>query len=306
MKKYIVSFLMLTTFYISSLAYPISPRPLRKLILESEYIAIVHIVDLHEVKRKGEKDYFDNYYAELKVREVLQGELKVSTLNIGYSPYMICPEPPHFEKGVDALVFINKRSDKFYVHALSYGVKILKEDELTIYKQRIIEMQAILKLTDKDEQFVQTAEWLVTCAEHPPTRYEGVYELTPDSNFMSFYDEGEQPPFQFLLSNDQKRRLQTALFSTQRFTYEDLGLVDLIYASKPDEIYAFIYQHFCKLTEEDYWLASSFMKRMLHYKTSAQLEALAEEFDNKLYGDTDARKELATIIQEFASTIVKL
>jgi hypothetical protein len=300
------SFFIFSVLSISSLAYPINPRPLRKLIIESEFIAFVHIADLKEVKSGDKQKNFDDYFtAELEMKEVLQGELQESRLSVAYDPYMICPEPPNFEKGADALVFLNKRDKEFYVHALSYGVKMLKESELSLYRQRIKEMQAILKLTNKDEQFLQATEWLVTCAEHPATRYEGVYELTQDTNFMSFYDDEEKQPYQFILSSDHKIRLQTALFSTERFTYDDLGLVDLIYDSNPHEIFSFIYQHFCKLNEEDYWLASSLMKRMLHYKTSAKLEALANEFDNKLFGEIDARNDLAALIKDFASTIAK-
>ncbi len=303
MKKLILCFLVTVIVSTTSFAYPISPRPLRKLIIESEYIVVAHVSDIYEKKSK-KKDYWEGFIAELKVRDVLQGRLRDTILYITYTPYMICPAPAHFEKGTEVLVFLNKQKDQFYVNALSYGVKTLSEDEILIYTSRIKEMQEILKIEDKDEQFIQSADWMVKCVENLVTRYEGIYELSPGSNFMSFYDRGEQQPFQFALNADQMLRLKNALFASPSLGYEELGMIDLIYASDPERIYSFMYDNLSAIKEDRYWMAGEVMKRMMYYKTSPQLEKLASEFESKMYSLKD-EKDLKDLIAMFVEEIEK-
>lgn len=304
MKKIILSFFAGTIIFTTATAYPITPRPLRKLIIESEYIVVAHVLDLREQKNK-KKDYWEGYIAELVIKEVLQGKIKNIIIQVPYSPNMICPAPPRFTKNTDALVFLGKRDNRFFVHALSYGVKTLNQEEIEIYKMRIKEMQQILTLQDTDEQFIQSTDWLVKCAESPATRHEGIYELSPESDFMSFYDQDKNQPFQFALSEDQKLRLKKALFATQSLQYTDLGLIDLIYPRQPEEVYALLIQSFRNINEDDYWIAPEFMKRMMLYKSSARLQELAGDFETKVYGSKEDQNDLKGIMDAFAAEIDK-
>jgi hypothetical protein len=305
MKKLLACFLVTMIVCTDSFAYPISPRPLRKLIIESEYIVIAHVVDIRE-KRSKKKNDWEGFVAELMVRDVLQGKLKDTVLQITYSPYMICPAPAHFEKGTEVLVFLNKTNDRFYVNALSYGAKTLSEADLVVYTTRIREMQAILKIEDKDEQFIQTADWLVKCAEDPATRYEGIYELSPGSNFMSYYDKGEQQPFQFALNANQMERLKKALFASASLNYDELGIIDLIYSSDPVGIYGFMHKNLSSISEDNYWMAGEVMKRMMYYKTSPQLEKLVSEFESKIFDLKDGDQDIKLMLAKFVAEIEKL
>jgi hypothetical protein len=304
MKKIILSFFTGTILFTTATAYPISPRPLRKLIMESEFIIVAHVADLREQKNK-KKDYWEDYIAELHIKEVVQGKIKDTIIQVPYTPGMICPAPPRFEKNTNVLVFLNKRDKRFFVHALSYGVKTLNLEEIEIYKMRIKEMQQILTLEDIDEQFIQSTDWLVKCAEYPATRHEGIYELSPESDFMSFYDQGKNQPFQFALNEDQKARLKKALFATSSLCYSDLGLIDLIYPQRPEEVYALLVQSFRNISEDDYWMAPEFMKRMMFYNSSARLQELASDFESKVYGSTSDQTDLKGIMDAFVAEIDK-
>ena len=67
MKK-LVAFLIITLFSVSAFAYPITPRPLRKLIIESEYIIRGKVLEVGNQK-PGEKneDFHGTEYAIIKV-----------------------------------------------------------------------------------------------------------------------------------------------------------------------------------------------------------------------------------------------
>ena len=286
-------------------AYPISPRPLRLLVEESEFILVAHVRDIQEVKRKKD-DHFGGHLAMLTVREVLKGNLGDTIVQVAFNKYMICPAPPFFEKGTDALVFLDKRNNTYSVHALSYGVKTLTKLEIEIYKTRIHEMQEIMSMTDADQKFVVTAEWLVKCAENPATREEGVYELSPKSNFMSYYDRNDKMPFEFTLSDSQKLRLKDALLSTPSMSYSDIGLVDLIYPRYSEQVFTYLVEQLHGHQEDQWWFAGACMNRINLFKSTEHTKELAAEYDNVLFGDRSKKEDQKKIIHDFISEIEKL
>jgi len=288
-----------------SFGYPISPRPLRLLVEESEFVVMAHVREIREAKSK--KESFDGgAEAILFLREVLRGKIRDSVISVSFQPLMICPAPAHFEKGTDVIVFLDRRGKQFFVHALSYGVKTVTPEVAALYKDRIREMQTILGISDKDEQFLQTTEWLVKCAEHEATRYEGTYDLSRASNFMSYYDRSEGKPFQYILNDDQKRRLKKALLSAAEFSYSDFGLIDLVYASNAEEIYRFMVEKVQHLDEKQMWFAGELMKRICQFKSSPRSEELAAAYNEKLYGSGTKPVELKQIITEFLQQVEKI
>lgn len=288
-------------FIFNAESYPITPRPLRKLIEESEYIVVVHIRDLKELK--SSEDYPRE--AVLDVREVLQGIVKESVIYVKYNADYICPAPPHFKKDADAIVFLDKRHGEFAVHALSYGVKLLTTAQIEVYKERILEMQNILKTVDRDQKFLETTEWLVKCAENPATRYEGVYELSPGSNFMSYYDRDEKQPFEFTLSDNQKLRLKNALIATTSDSYDDFGLVDLVYARYTKDVFPYLLDRIRHLEDNHLWYADGYMNRINLYKSTERSKELVDQF-NKYQFDFQKKAELKKIVTEFIEEIEKL
>jgi hypothetical protein len=298
-------------------SYPITPRPLRKLIIESEYIVVAHVNDVIEQvavveasgskkKRKDFSDLFGGAVAVLSIQEVLQGNVPDSSIEVRFSPNMICPAPPHFVKGTVVMVFLNKTKGAYTVHALSYGTKMVNEEGVELYKERIREMQAILKLPDIDEQFIQTTEWLVKCAVHPITRHEGLYELSRESDFMSYYDRTNGDPFQYALNDDQRNRLKEALLATDAFTYSELGLVDLVYSQNQEQVYQYLFNALKNVDDKSLWISAEIMKRLAFYKTTPHLDELISTFDNKMFESREDPKVIRPIIEEFMIEISKI
>jgi hypothetical protein len=303
MKSLIIILVLCTGISHLLSSYPISPRPLRKLIIESEYIVSGHVKDIREQARK-KNEFFGGSVAELVVYEILQGKISETSIFITFNPYLVCPAPPRFKKDTDVLVFLSKREKHFFVHALSYGLKTLSIAELNVFKMRISEMQKILQIEDTDRQFVETTEWLVKCAEHPVTRNDGVYELTPESNFMSYYDRTENLPFKFVISAEQKLRLKIALLSTTDNDYVDFGLVDLVYLGNEEEIFNYLLNGLRNVGEDKLWYADEYMKRLSNYKTSPTIEKFIQDYDERKYSldKADAGK-LQAIIKNFIEEI---
>lgn len=304
MKTIITASIILVLFCEPASSYPIDPRPLRKLIMESEYIVIGYVLEVEE--RKEKKDSFGpSSVARIAVREVLQGNIKGQIIEVPFHANFICPAPAVYVPKTDVLAFLDKRKGQYYTHALSYGAKTMSTDQLEIYKNRIVEMQKILTITDVDRKFVETIEWLVKCAEHVATRWEGVYELSPESDFMSYYSRSEHPPFKYLITPEQKQRLKTALLNTTELGYGDFGLVDLVYVGNEDEIYQYLLSGLKKLPDDRMWMAEDYMMRLLYRKNSPELENLLNEYSDKRFDDDKAR-ELKSIVSSFIVEIEKI
>ena len=197
--KHIIIFTSIILGFISTVfAFPIPQRPLRQLVIESQYIIVGYVIKIYDkennVKEENGKIVirFGPKIAQIAVLENLQGQIKKDTIEIEFNTRMICPEPDNYLDKTYVISFIDKKEDgKFRTHALSYGAKTLKLGEIEIYKKRISEVQQILKIKDENTQFDKTVEWLLKCAENPVTRWEGVTELSGGSVFLNqhFCDE---------------------------------------------------------------------------------------------------------------------
>ncbi|MEI9908963.1 MAG: hypothetical protein WDO71_04415 [Bacteroidota bacterium] len=152
MKK-LIFLLTATSFSAHLFAYPISPRPLRKLIVESEYIVWARVLNVGSIKStKKNENIWEKDFALIVITELLQGKLQTDTIRVYFCSGMICPAPGVLFKNEEALIFLDKREkmEGYEVHALSYGVKHgLNQDEYETYKSRIKEMQTILKTYNK-------------------------------------------------------------------------------------------------------------------------------------------------------------
>lgn len=296
---------MLVAVQTITYSYPISPRPLRLLIEESKLIVWAHVRQIKEVSEEGQHG-FGSTLAVLTIHEVLQGRLNVIEIEVPYSANMICPAPPHFTERTDVLVFLNHKKGKYFVHALSYGVKELKPEEMIVYKARIREMQQIMRIVDRDEKFLSTTEWLVKCAEEPTTRHEGTYELSRESDFMSYYDRNEGQPFRYALNDEQRLRLKNALLNSRALLYADLGLIDLVYNLDAERVCKHILAKLKEWDENHLWFANEFMHRVNLYKSSPRTIELAKVFEEKCF-DLDLKSsKLKNILDEFVVEASKL
>jgi hypothetical protein len=226
---------------------------------------------------------------------------------------MICPAPGVFYVGEQVLAFIDKRekADDFYVHALSYGVKHgLSLQDYQIYKTRILEMKMIDRECDLKKKDDQVLDWLVRCAESPVTRWEGVYELSPESDFMSSYDRDGRVRKDIFLSSAQRQRLYNALFVTDTLEYPDLALVDMVMGINDKALLDLLKSGLLKMNDDYNWPARFIMERIVGLTGNTELEKLLEEFSKINYGYNDedrqkAKKTLGLFIDKMKGIEIK-
>lgn len=308
--KSIFLFLICTNIYSNS--YPISPRPLRKLVMESDAIIVGDVIKVYknepkiESKKRRKKSNYSSSYsiARIVIRETLQGQVNNDTIEITFEPNMICPAPPMYFENSKVLVFLDNKNGKYDTHALSYGSKTLDTIGIKVYKDRIQEIQSIIKIEDSAVKQNHTIEWLVKCAENPITRWEGVFELSPESNFMSMYSQEPNQVLKDHLNADQKARLKKALELSYETSYYDFGLSDLIYLDNQEEINSILLEKLKKLDSKSYWFASDFMVRLKHLKDNAEMESLLKKQSEIEYSYNN-ESERKKIIDEFVALIEK-
>jgi hypothetical protein len=309
MKKLLL-LLVSATISVSVFAYPITPRPLRKLIIESEYIIWGHVLEVGYLK-PGKKDKNDSYwgrdYAVIAITETLQGKIKTDTIRVFFTAGMICPAPGVFYEGEQALAFLDKKekTNDYQVHALSYGVKHgLDQQEYTTYKKRITEMQAILRTQDNKTCNEAVIDWLVKCAEQAATRWDGLYELSPGSDFMSYYDHGESISRDFIITIANRKKLFDVLILIDTLNYADIALADMSVGINDSLLLAFMKSKLLLFDETDYWTAAEVMERIVLLTGDTELEKLVEKLKDVYFGDTEKEKKEAKEL--FKSFIIKM
>lgn len=286
--------------------YPISPRPLRMLVSESKHIIVGHVIKVEKVTRKiNRKLSSTETFAFIVINERWQGSIKEDTIRIQFEPNMICPAPAMYFENTDVVAFLNGENGKYSTHALSYGSKTLDKDGIAIYKERIQEIQLISKIDNPIEQLKETIEWLVKCAENHYTQWEGTFELSPESDLMSFYSDSKIPDFELLLSSSQKERLKIALIKSADHSNLDLGLIDLVYKGNEDEIDVLMIKSLKAIVDDEYnWTAQDYMERLVHLNNSDETIKLIKDFENVMMDpEYDKDKKAKGIILKFISLI---
>lgn len=304
MIKYCLILLMAMGLAVNSFAhpYPITPRPLRLLVEESQYIIVGYVVKVSDAAAGSKNDHWGGTVAKIAIKERLQGQLQQDTLQIAFEPYMICPSPPVYEDDTYVIAFVDKDKDgRYYTHALSYGAKTLTLPDIAIYKTRILEMQAIIQLKDEKERYTQTVEWLVKCAEQPATRWEGSFELGLRSDFMVYYDKRYPNGFRKGLSEAQRERLKTALLATVDIQDIDFGLVDLVYVGNESLIDVFLLNAL-KRQQPTGWLVGSFMRKLRHLNNAPAMDKLMARFD-KIQFEPNKEAEIKNCVAEFIQLV---
>ncbi|CAD7798307.1 hypothetical protein CHRY9390_00316 [Chryseobacterium aquaeductus] len=287
-------------------AYPISPRPLRNLIIESENIVYGKVTAIKKNKASS-TGWDESHIAVFKIYEVLQGKIRnTENVEIYFSPEFSCPMPAHYEKGQTVLAFLDKEKGKeiYNTHALSYGSKPLDDKEFSHYKNRILEMQNILKIKDDEEKRDKTVDWLISCASEKSTRWEGLYELSPESDFMSFYDNRENIFVRnFKLNDDQTKKLRNLFFKIDKLEYIDLGLVDLIANEDDPEVLAVLTNHFKKSDKDFFWSGDFFMKKIADLSKREDLKMIIKKKDGIDMMDDNYEKLSEDLMREFAEKL---
>ena len=284
--------------------YPITPRPLRKLVIEAEYIVYADVLDILPPSAEEEDDIWTGAYALLEIQEVLQGKMTSKKVKVAFLPGLICPAPPRYVKGEKVLAFLDQKGENYQTHALSYGTKSLNQSDFLIYKARIEEMQGILKLNGEKKKLEQTVDWLVRCIEHPATRWEGTYELSPQSDFMSFYDQDKNTfTPRFLLTADQRSRLRNYLFQSEYLGYEDIGLIDLVVQENDRELLDFLITKLKAAKEVEWWHADFLMTRIAQFSERPDLQSIIDEMEAIGYMDDNRDKKVLKLTQKFLNQL---
>jgi hypothetical protein len=276
------------TFSSNVIAYPINPRPLRELVIESEFIIIGYVIKTYD-KNEGKGGY-NNKIAKIAILETLQGKIKEDTIEIAFNPNMICPSPDSYFDKTLVISFLDKTEKHGYrTHAYNYGAKTLKKDEIEIYKTRILEIKNILKIQNEKIQKKETIDWLLKCAENKATRWEGTYELKRK-------DES--------LSETQKERLKIALFNTKE-EYLNFDIVDIIYKGNEKELDSFLLKKLKLLNIKNYWVASLFMNKLNHKKSNTEVQNIMTAF-GEIQFDKKKTEGQKLLIDKFISFIEKV
>ncbi|GAA5085909.1 hypothetical protein GCM10023210_07180 [Chryseobacterium ginsengisoli] len=299
--------LILTVLSYNLFAYPISPMPLRKLIIESENIVYGEVLDIKENKKVKKHDWFKSEIVVLKIHDVLHGNIKPDQIiEIYTSSYISCPAPAYYEKGKLTLAFLykEKNDDRYSTHSLSYGSKTLEKEEYSVYKKRILEMQDILKIKNEEEKHIQIVDWLVECALQKTTKWEGTYELSPESDFMSFYDRDKDIFVRkFELNDTQKGKLRNSFFSQKTLEYQDLGLIDLITKPNDKELLDFLITRF-KETHKDFLFEGNFfMSKIADLSDRNDLKEISEKNEKLDMLSENYDQKTKDILNEFASKL---
>ncbi len=303
MKK-LTLLLVSATISVSVFAYPITPRPLRKLIIESEYIIWGKVLEVGYIKPdKKKENFWGRDYALIVITATLQGKIKTDTIRVLFTAGLICPAPGVFYKGEQVLAFLDKKekTKDFQIHALSYGVKHgLSTQEYITYKNRITEMQAILRIQDSKTCNETVIDWLVRCAEQGATRWEGLYELSPHSDFMSYYDHGESISKDIIVSTENRKKLFDVLLLVDTLSYDDIALADMAKGINDSVLLEFIKSKLLLFDEESYWTAADVMQRIVLLTGNTELEKLVEKFKEVYFGNTEKDKmEAKRILDSF-------
>lgn len=301
-------FLFFCTFFSYTLfAYPISPMPLRKLIMKSENIVYAEVIDIKINKNAKDNDWFKSKIAVLKLYDVLQGNIKnTQTIEVYTSEGFSCPAPAHYEKGSFTLAFIykEKEDNRYSTHSLSYGSKEMNKDQYSVYKNRIVEMQEILKIKNEEEKHTKTVDWLVECALNDATKWEGTYELSPESDFMSFYDQNQETFIRkFELNDTQKQKLRTAFFSQKNLNYHDLGLIDIITKPNDKELLDFLVLRFKQSYKDFLFECDFFMSRIADLSNREDLKQILQKNKNIDMFDENYDKKTKETVNEFVAKL---
>ncbi|HEY6504492.1 MAG TPA: hypothetical protein VIZ28_11005 [Chitinophagaceae bacterium] len=304
--------LLLTVLSFSNFlfAYPITPCPLRKLVVESEYIVWATVLDAGSLKRTKKNEHvWERDFARIVIHEILQGKLKSDTILVYFTSGMICPAPGVLYEEETALVFLDKREkeDGYEIHALSYGVKHgLSETEYAIYRTRIKEMQTIIKDYDKKECTDVILDWLVKCAAEKCTRWEGVYELSPSSHFMSYYDHGETFRREIYLSSQQRKQLFEVLLAIDTLSYADMGLADITRGINDSALLEFLKVKLTRVEGPYFWEAKDIMRRIADLTDNNELRNILKKADDLYSAYTDEEKaEVKKILSDFIDAMKK-
>jgi hypothetical protein len=142
--------------------------------------------------------------AELAIVEVWKGDAS-GLVAVPFSLDMICPAPPRYVVGKRVLAFLKEQTGQWTTVERSDGTLYPDDDEtVDAFRGLVARARRIQSSTGSGDTFV---EWLVAAAEHPGTRWHGLYPLT--SPFNIFWDDDVRT-IKYAFNSDQLDRIALA------------------------------------------------------------------------------------------------
>jgi hypothetical protein len=310
-----VSWLSILVFVMALLladvsAYPIPPQTLRMLTNDSELIVVARVENVARLGKGYDEDYWGTAMARLEVISAVKGVARNQYINVIYPADLACPAPPHYEIGDTVLAFLtpSESSSDYITVGLSYGSKSLNATEIGIYSARIHELIEIEKQTDPDARLLQLIEWLVLCAEHPATRWEGAYDLI-NSHRMKMVEEelgekvveiapgqyaaenrlygleqkGKTIDFSVMLTLYQKRRLADSLYSAYSISAGVWELIELVEIWRDENLVPFIWSYLKAFKGDDSWETGRLMNKIATILNNQEALILAEHYGGMIH-----------------------
>ncbi len=256
MRNRSIAFFLLATLFTPnwSYAYPIPPRSLRQLYIDSE---LVVVADVKKTEAGDREDDWSSGKATLQISSCLKGKTKNKSIVVYYAAGVFCPAPARYETGETVLAFLKSREKGggYRTYALSYGAKALTKSELGFYLARIKELKNILVIKEEGERLKETTAWLVKCAENEATRQEGLLDLDGPSRYYSTKEKKPEPKFLKYLNEDQKNRLVAILESAKPgkdgMPYDILTVMSILSKTTEDEELLRIVERYRKIDWKD-------------------------------------------------------
>jgi hypothetical protein len=291
------------------LAYPIDPLPLRVIIMNSEYIIRGRVVETGR-EESTQRNYI-NYrnFAILEIKQVLQGVVSISRIKVCFIKQMICPEPGVLYDNEEVLVFLNKnkKDDTYEISGLTYGVKHkLTEDGFAWYAYLVKEIHSIQAKGKQENTNDQILEWLVQCSENETTRWDGVSELSPESNFMMYYKNGIKHRNNLFLTPEQLTRLFTVLLKDTSLNYEDMILADIVTGVDDCALLEKLKIALQQLNSASPWNALLFMDKIFRLTCDPVLEALNNKYISINPTTKKEKKEHLHLLQQFKQRMARV
>lgn len=278
-------------------AYPISPRPLRRLVEEAEFIVTARVLEADQGTRERaltpeRRQWGGTSVVVLEIDGLLKGDPGVSTIEQVVHGGVACPAPARYAFGTRVLAFLDRGTEPgcFTTHARSYGAKTLGPAAMAVYQERIREQVAIEQMPADESRLALQVEWLVRCAEHHSTRWEGAYELAPAGDFMSHYErERSTPDFAGRLSGAQRDRLRDAFLAAGDFGAGERCLEELLRDEEDPRLLAWLVDqlraHHREVEKESYSVASFLVERIARRDDRPEVLDLAASFESmRTYG----------------------
>jgi hypothetical protein len=308
--------------FVTSGLVVLAPQPLRALHNKSELIVVAGVGRSLSVKSGVNNEMMKT---ELEVTSVIKGngkQSKVTVYNWGWGEDHRFPGG--LKLGDQALFFLSRREsgDGFELSDYSYSVKKLAPADLSVYVERLNELNAMTKAGPVDDAAI--VEWLMRCAEQPATRWEGAYELAQslerdaddaddaddteasgetkapdetvtvnsvaagkpaqqaDSTAATCSKPGEPPPFAAILSDGQKAHLLTILYSLDALTEKDMELVELAKYWKDERLLPFLIERLRRIEDNPLPVAERIVQTVAETMNDEDLKKLAEDYGNDI------------------------